>query len=314
MLIEEHRNSSAPAGDPTGPAASGARMIQGARAAVVLTRAGCVLPVPGLPGHPLLDEGSTALRVAAGHLADGAPFTSFLCPRTQDDVPGHLRVTALACPQRSGAVPSAIVALSPATRLWGLLPLELDVLGMLVEGVPDAGIGIPLGLSERAVASCLDSVQRKLGASSRLGATLRAVRLGTYVPRPLLEQRHRMALPSVPRLRGRTPTSDPVSRVVQAIANRPGRAYALAELAEIANLSERRLQHEFQRRLGTSPKRYLQRVRLALVHDDLREADAGSATVTAIASRRGFRHLGRFAAAYRAAYGMAPSETLRHPG
>jgi AraC-like DNA-binding protein len=60
--------------------------------------------------------------------------------------------------------------------------------------------------------------------------------------------------------------------------------------------------------------RYLQQVRLTYVHDDLRQADPSRATVALIAHRWGFTQLGRFAAAYRAKYGVPPSQTLHRGG
>lgn len=60
-----------------------------------------------------------------------------------------------------------------------------------------------------------------------------------------------------------------------------------------------------------SPTQYLRQVRLAGAHTDLRNADPGSGiTIAVIAARWGFAHPGRFAAAYRAAYGRHPSTTL----
>lgn len=63
--------------------------------------------------------------------------------------------------------------------------------------------------------------------------------------------------------------------------------------------------------LGLTPGQYLRRVRLAGAHADLVAGDptAGD-TVTAIAARWGFPHRGRFAAAYRDSYGVAPRRTL----
>ena len=60
--------------------------------------------------------------------------------------------------------------------------------------------------------------------------------------------------------------------------------------------------------------RHLRRVRLDHAHQDLKRASPGDGlTVTAVAYRWGFRSSSRFAAAYREAYGVSPSHTLR-PG
>ena len=56
---------------------------------------------------------------------------------------------------------------------------------------------------------------------------------------------------------------------------------------------------------------YLRHVRLARVHEHLRQSDPALHTVTETAYRYGFTHLGRFAAEYRARYGVSPRETLR---
>ncbi|WP_410468237.1 helix-turn-helix domain-containing protein [Amycolatopsis methanolica] len=56
---------------------------------------------------------------------------------------------------------------------------------------------------------------------------------------------------------------------------------------------------------------YLQNVRLDRAHQDLLDTDPSRTTVTHVASRWGFTHLGRFAAAYRARYEEPPSRTLQ---
>lgn len=65
--------------------------------------------------------------------------------------------------------------------------------------------------------------------------------------------------------------------------------------------------------LQLSPAQYLRRARLAAAHHDLVAADPTLGdTVREIAARWGFAHPGRFAAAYRAAYGVYPRHTLHH--
>ncbi|GAB7046778.1 AraC family transcriptional regulator [Catenuloplanes indicus] len=86
----------------------------------------------------------------------------------------------------------------------------------------------------------------------------------------------------------------------------------LSEIAAAAGISARALQYGFRRHLDMTPLEYLRRVRLDLARRDLQRADpARGATVRAIAVRWGFGNTGRFAADYRAAYGVLPGETLR---
>jgi AraC-like DNA-binding protein len=56
---------------------------------------------------------------------------------------------------------------------------------------------------------------------------------------------------------------------------------------------------------------YIRLRRLSLVRSILRRPDPDAVTVSEIARRYGFRDLGRFAAAYRAAFGELPSATLQ---
>ncbi|MEU6786091.1 AraC family transcriptional regulator [Nonomuraea angiospora] len=95
-----------------------------------------------------------------------------------------------------------------------------------------------------------------------------------------------------------------------------GEPIRLGDIAAAARVSVRTLQLGFREHLQTTPMAYLRSVRLAHVHADLvRIADADSrTTVTEVALRWGFTHLGRFAALYRQTYGRLPSSTRQgHP-
>jgi AraC-like DNA-binding protein len=110
------------------------------------------------------------------------------------------------------------------------------------------------------------------------------------------------------------PTAGPpraIRRAVEAIHDEPERAFTVADLARIANMSVRSLQEGFRRHVGSAPMTYLQSVRLDRAHESLRRADPAQVTVSAVAHRWGFAHLGRFASAYRLRFGEPPSDTLR---
>jgi two-component system nitrate/nitrite response regulator NarL len=59
-----------------------------------------------------------------------------------------------------------------------LTPRELEVLGLLAEGLPNKAIALRLGISEHTVKFHVNAVLGKLGAQSRTEAVVRATRLG----------------------------------------------------------------------------------------------------------------------------------------
>lgn len=102
-----------------------------------------------------------------------------------------------------------------------------------------------------------------------------------------------------------------VTRAIELIEAHVDQPLTVAELAHAVGVSVRCLQEGFRRHLGTSPMAYLRDLRLAGAHRALVESSTDSTTVTAVAYQWGFTHLGRFSAAYRSKYGVAPSRTLR---
>lgn len=111
----------------------------------------------------------------------------------------------------------------------------------------------------------------------------------------------------------RDPVGHPASlrAAVEFVHEHASRPLTVAEIAAAGRCSVRALQEAFHRHLDSTPMAYVQQVRLAGAHADLVAADAGLETVNEVSWRWGFTHTGRFAAAYRAAYGVRPSETLR---
>ena len=103
----------------------------------------------------------------------------------------------------------------------------------------------------------------------------------------------------------------PVSQAVELLRSDPAHPWTVAELAAEVSMSVRSLQEGFRRSLDTTPMAYLHRLRLERAHHELSAAEPGTVSVTEVATRWGFVHLGRFAGAYSGAYGEPPSATLR---
>ncbi|MEP4485816.1 MAG: helix-turn-helix domain-containing protein [Halioglobus sp.] len=76
------------------------------------------------------------------------------------------------------------------------------------------------------------------------------------------------------------------------------------------NVSQRTLQYAFKEQFHISPKVYLNCQRLARVREELLVSDRVRATVTEVAGRWGFWHMGQFARDYRKIYGENPNSTL----
>jgi AraC-like DNA-binding protein len=101
-----------------------------------------------------------------------------------------------------------------------------------------------------------------------------------------------------------------IARAAELMEELPGESWTVVRLAQEVHLSVRALQYGFRRAFDMPPMAYLKRVRLRHAHEALLAASPEITTVRAIAVDCGFFHMGRFAAAYREAFGEPPSRTL----
>jgi len=85
---------------------------------------------------------------------------------------------------------------------------------------------------------------------------------------------------------------------------------SIVEICARVGASRRALEYSFQDYVGISPHEYLRRCRLNRVRAVLRSSDPRQATVSDVAMRFGFFHLGRFAREYARLFGELPSRTL----
>lgn len=84
----------------------------------------------------------------------------------------------------------------------------------------------------------------------------------------------------------------------------------MIDIADAIGVSDRSLQLGFRKFRNTTPAAYLRRIRLEAVHAELSLAQ-NELPVHEVAGKWGFAHMGRFAARYRAMYGVYPSETVK---
>ncbi|AOZ03528.1 hypothetical protein BKK81_31250 [Cupriavidus sp. USMAHM13] len=99
-----------------------------------------------------------------------------------------------------------------------------------------------------------------------------------------------------------------VKRAAAFIDECAGQPLTVSAIATAARCSARTLQRAFQQWRGIGVMRYLKEVRLQRARAALQAPD-DPASVTEIAARWGFGHLGQFAADYRQAFGERPSDT-----
>ena len=84
-----------------------------------------------------------------------------------------------------------------------------------------------------------------------------------------------------------------------------------ADIAKASNISYPTLYRAFIKYNNTTPMQFVRQRRLEAVHKELMAAVPSQATVTEVAMKYGFWHLGQFSVAYKKAFGEKPSETLR---
>ena len=101
-----------------------------------------------------------------------------------------------------------------------------------------------------------------------------------------------------------------VRRQIEASADNPP---SVAQLAELADVSERTLRTVFQEFYGISPRRFLHLRRLHKARKALLQRNGGL-TIAQIASSLGFWDLGRFAGDYRRVFGESPSTSRSSQG
>jgi transcriptional regulator GlxA family with amidase domain len=110
---------------------------------------------------------------------------------------------------------------------------------------------------------------------------------------------------------GEPPLPESLKGAVSFIHGHPTGEVGINDVAAAVHLTPRAVQYLFRRQLGTTPTEYMRPIRLSRAHQELIAGSTSNTTVTEIAQRWGFAHIGRFAVLYRQTYGQSPHATLR---
>lgn len=82
-------------------------------------------------------------------------------------------------------------------------------------------------------------------------------------------------------------------------------------LAKEHHISEKSLQNSFNSLFGFTPKQFLLLLKLNLVRHELVKSSSKNITVSRVAQKWGFKHMGRFAKYYKSLFVENPSQTLK---
>ena len=87
----------------------------------------------------------------------------------------------------------------------------------------------------------------------------------------------------------------------------------ITSLAKQYHITEQTLQNSFKSLFGFTPKHFFLLLKLNMAHYDLIENSPDQSSVSKIALKWGFTHMGRFSSYYTELFGRNPSQTLRSP-
>jgi AraC-like DNA-binding protein len=87
--------------------------------------------------------------------------------------------------------------------------------------------------------------------------------------------------------------------------------FSSESLAREQGITTRSLQSAFKSLYGFTPNQFIRLLKLNLVHHELIQADSSQTTVSRVAQKWGFQHMGRFANHYAALFGEPPSASLK---
>jgi AraC-like DNA-binding protein len=251
-----------------------------------------VMPVGAMVFGHLLSGSIISHR--PGHIGYYGPGDSYLATQPEDDFRAEVAtLDAYAGVLSIGALNQA-AATAPGRRAEPIRFTGYEPVSSAAAARWKATFGF---IRENAATAA-----RKPLLSSSLTQLLAAAVLSTFpntaVLEPTIEDRH----DAHPRT---------VKRACAFIEENAHREITIGDIAAAADVTIRTVQLAFRRHLEMTPLAYLRRVRLEHAHRQLLDAAPDTVSIADVAATWGFTSHSHFTAAYRAAYGRRPSQTLR---
>lgn len=201
--------------------------------------------------------------------------------------------------------------------LWGTISLPVEALSAIGAATAGCDLTPPVdAVTETPPPAMMSRLQRLYAAAVQLAKEAPEIIANAEAVRAL---EHDLVQTLVACLRPANDEEDAVAKRRHAlimrrfhsmVAESGDRPVYVADLCSAIGVSDRTLQICCREHLGMGPQKYLWLRRMQLARRALARANHLSTTVTEIATAHGFWELGRFAAAYRLAYGENPSTTL----
>jgi AraC-like DNA-binding protein len=86
----------------------------------------------------------------------------------------------------------------------------------------------------------------------------------------------------------------------------------IAMITDVSNIGLSQLHQVFKKEYGVTPKKYLHHLRLNAIKKELLFADPHSTSISNMAEKYQFFHMGHFSTGYKQLFGETPSQTLAH--
>jgi AraC-like DNA-binding protein len=211
---------------------------------------------------------------------------------------------------------------TPGSFIWNVIaldPVQLEQYGRALSGKP---FSLPSeGKILRPSARDVARLRRLHAQVCRLAETKPKLLAHTEVARAIEQGliQTLVACLTTPNIRADDPIKRRHARIMirfeEVLAEHLGKPLHATELCELIGVTERTLRSCCAEFLGMSPVRYMLLRRLSRARVALRDAAPDGANLSELVRRLGFAELGRFEAAYGAAFGETPLTTLqRAPG